>query len=207
MNTSLWTRRKLMIYFGLGIAGATAIGINSHQKDSNKSIVNAPTSSGTTPIAKSDNSPAPPPDAAGEKLPELVGITDWLNSDPLTIASLKGNVVLLQFWTFACINCQHTLPYITRWYRDYAPHGLKVIGVHTPEFGYERDLNNIKNALAQHQITYPVPVDNGYKTWNAYNNQYWPHLFLADRQGILRYDHIGEHAYAETEQMIRKFLG
>jgi thiol-disulfide isomerase/thioredoxin len=140
-------------------------------------------------------------------LPEFEGISAWLNSEPLTIADLKGSVVLVQFWTLGCINCLRTLPYMARWHRQYAAQGLKVVGIHTPEFAYERDLNNIKKAIQQHQITYPVPVDNAFKTWNAYSNQYWPHLFLADRQGLIRYDHIGEGAYDTTEQTIRKLLG
>lgn len=122
---------------------------------------------------------------AGKSLPEFQGISQWLNSAPLSIADLKGNVVLIQFWTFACINCQRTLPYITKWHEQYADQGLKVIGIHTAEFAFERDANNIKRALKQHKITYPVPVDNEYKTWNAYDNQYWPHLFLADHQGLI----------------------
>jgi thiol-disulfide isomerase/thioredoxin len=139
-------------------------------------------------------------------LPEFHGISEWLNSKPLSIAKLRGNVILIQFWTFACINCQRTLPYITKWHQEYQSQGLKVIGIHTPEFAFERDINNIKRALKQHQINYPVPVDNEYKTWNAYNNQYWPHLFLADRQGVIRYDHIGEGAYDRTEETIRQLL-
>ncbi|HEY9805574.1 MAG TPA: redoxin domain-containing protein, partial [Candidatus Obscuribacterales bacterium] len=120
---------------------------------------------------------------------------------------LKDKVVLVQFWTFACINCQRTLPYITQWHRQYAAQGLQIIGIHTPEFAFERDIGNIQRAIQQHQITYPVPLDNEFKTWNAYDNEYWPHLFLADRQGLLRYDHIGEGAYDQTEQTIRQLIG
>jgi thiol-disulfide isomerase/thioredoxin len=140
-------------------------------------------------------------------LPEFQGINQWLNSEPINITNLKNSVVLVQFWTFACINCQRTLPYITHWHQQYAEQGLKVIGVHTPEFPFEQDVNNVKAALKRHKITYPVPLDNQFKTWKAYENQYWPHLFLADRQGILHYDHIGEGAYEQTEQTIRKLLG
>jgi thiol-disulfide isomerase/thioredoxin len=139
-------------------------------------------------------------------LPEFQGISHWLNSPPLAIADLKGKVVLVQFWTFSCINCQRTLPYITRWHRQYAAQGLTVIGVHTPEFAFEREVNAVKKALQQHQIAYAVALDNAYKTWSAYSNNYWPHLFLADRQGILRYDHIGEGAYDTTERTIRQLL-
>ena len=144
--------------------------------------------------------------ASDKSLPEFQGISTWLNSSPLTTADLKGNVVLVQFWTFSCINCQRTLPYIVQWHQKYADQGLKVIGIHTPEFAFERETNNIQKALQEHQITYAVPVDNEYKTWKAYENNFWPHLFLADRQGILRYDHIGEGAYDQTEQTIRQLL-
>jgi thiol-disulfide isomerase/thioredoxin len=144
--------------------------------------------------------------ASDKSLPEFQGISTWLNSSPLTTADLKGNVVLVQFWTFSCINCQRTLPYIVQWHQKYADQGLKVIGIHTPEFAFERETNNIQKALQEHQITYAVPVDNEYKTWKAYENNFWPHLFLADRQGILRYDHIGEGAYNQTEQTIRQLL-
>lgn len=204
MDKKLLQRRQLLWYFGLGAVGAgVATTVFRH------------TLAGTTPStfnpAISQTTPTPETvaalPAASKALPEFQGISQWLNSAPLTIADLKGSVVLVQFWTFACINCQRTLPYITRWHRQYAASGLKVIGIHAPEFSFERDVNNIKRALKQHQITYPVPIDNEYKTWKAYNNQYWPHLFLADRQGFLRYDHIGEGAYEETEQTIRKLLG
>jgi thiol-disulfide isomerase/thioredoxin len=115
-------------------------------------------------------------------------------------------VALIQFWTFSCVNCQRTLPYIVQWHQKYADQGLKVIGVHTPEFAFERQVDNIQKALRQHEITYAVPIDNEYKTWSAYDNNYWPHLYLADRQGILRYDHIGEGAYDQTEQTIQQLL-
>jgi thiol-disulfide isomerase/thioredoxin len=201
-------RRQLLLYFGLGIAGAgaaTTFGANFGKKDfsnpnsNHLSILSATSNESSTEVASlASNS---------KRLPEFQGISQWLNSSPLSIASLKGSVVLVQFWTFACINCQRTLPYIVQWHQKYAGQGLKVVGIHTPEFAFERDVNNIKRALQQHQITYPVPIDNDYKTWNAYSNQYWPHLFLADRQGLLQYDHIGEGAYNTTEQTIRKLLG
>ena len=203
MNNNLHRRRQLLFYFGLGFFGIGAANIASR----NFRSMNSPNLS----AANSNNTPASKAVAAlppvNKNLPEFQGISQWLNSEPLSIANLKGSVVLIQFWTFACINCQRTLPYITQWHRKYAAQGLKVIGIHTAEFAFERDVNNIKRALRQHQITYPVAVDNEYKTWNAYENQYWPHLFLADRQGLLRYDHVGEGAYDKTEQTIRQLLG
>ncbi len=210
MDKPLWQRRQLLLYFGLGIVGAGAaatLGFGSRK--TNPAELSANPNSSSTADAKqgSGSTKSASVSPAGKALPEFQGISQWLNSTPLSIADLKGSVVLVQFWTFGCINCQRTLPYITRWHRQYAAQGLKVIGIHTPEFAHERDINNIKGALKQHQITYPVPVDNEYKTWKAYDNEYWPHLFLADRQGLLRYDHIGEGAYDKTEQTIRELLG
>lgn len=206
MNIPLLQRRKLLWYLGLGI-GTAAVGVglknavistSSDRKMLKQSSTNPLLASPTKSVAIVPNQ---------QFLPEFQGINQWLNSPPLNTANLKGKVVLVQFWTFACINCQRTLPYITRWHQQYASQGLQVIGVHTPEFPFEQDINNVKAALKRHKITYPVPQDNQFKTWQAYQNQYWPHLFLADRQGILRYDHIGEGAYDETEQTIRQLLG
>lgn len=202
MDKYLLRRRQLLLYFGLGVVGA--VGATGYRHPGFREAATSTSTSAPGNIPTSDFVADLP---TGRSLPEFQGISQWLNSAPLKTADLKGNVVLVQIWTFACINCQRTLPYITRWHQQYAAKGLKVIGVHTPEFPFEREVNNIKRALKQHQITYPVPIDNEYKTWNAYNNQYWPHLFLADRNGILRYDHIGEGAYDETEQTIRKLLG
>jgi thiol-disulfide isomerase/thioredoxin len=190
-------RRQLLLYLGLGATGAgaaTALGLRPREAVANLQpqlpLINAVTAA-----------------LPRQTLQEFQGISQWLNSSPLTIASLKGQVVLVQFWTFSCINCQRTLPYIVRWHRQFEKQGLRVIGVHTPEFGFERDANNVKQALQKNQITYPVPLDNAYKTWNAYSNQYWPNLYLADRQGVLRYSHSGEGAYDTTEQTIRSLLG
>ena len=195
-------RRDMLKYLGLGIfsAGvATTIGQKLQPAQSNSSIFDRTSaSSAIDTIALQAN---------GKTLPELQGISNWINSEPLTLASLRGNVVLLQFWTFACINCQATIPYLVDWDDRYADKGLKIVSVHTPEFPYERELNNVRQAVNKRQIKYPVAIDNGFETWKAYNNQYWPHLFLADRQGIIRYDRIGEGAYIETETKIRQLLG
>jgi thiol-disulfide isomerase/thioredoxin len=194
-------RRQLLMYLGLGVLGAgTTAACGFSTKRTNPSTRTLP-----IPIADATQTNATLAKDV-KAIPDFQGIQQWLNSDPLTIADLKGNVVLIQFWTFACINCQRTLPYITRWHSQYQLQGLKVIGVHTPEFAFEREPNNIEQALKQHQITYPVPIDNEYKTWQAYDNHYWPHLFLADRQGLMRYDHIGEGAYDTTEQTIQQLL-
>ncbi|PZV10522.1 MAG: redoxin [Leptolyngbya sp.] len=197
--SSFLQRRRILTYLGLGVLGAGGVTLAArlHQESSiPEAQASAEGSDRTTNLAA----------ASANRLPEFQGISQWLNSPPLTVASLKENVALIQFWTFACINCQRTLPSVVRWHQQYAAKGLKVVGIHTPEFAFERDVNNVKQALQKHGITYPVPMDNQFKTWGAYKNEYWPHLFLADRQGIIRYDHIGEGAYDETDKMIRQLL-
>jgi len=198
MSQTLLRRRRLLLYSGLGIVGAGMALASRSLRQPIALATDQPQSAtgSTTRIAV----------ASTKTLPEFQGISTWLNSSPLTTSDLKGSVTLVQFWTFSCVNCQRTLPYVVQWHKKYADQGLKVIGVHTPEFAFEREVNNIQKALQEHQITYAVPVDNDYKTWNAYENNFWPHLFLADRQGVLRYDHIGEGAYDETEQTIRQLL-
>lgn len=138
--------------------------------------------------------------------PELAGIDAWINSDPLTIASLRGKVVLVEFWTFGCINCQHVQPYVKAWYDRYASVGLVVIGVHTPELSFERDLGNVRDAVAKADIRFPVAFDPAYATWNAYRNGYWPAFFFVDRSGQIRHTHIGEGDYDGSEQVIRELL-
>src|SRR3990167_1220964 len=138
--------------------------------------------------------------------PDFVGVTKWLNSEPLTIGDLKGKVVLVDFWTYTCINCIRTLPYITSWYDKYRDDGFVVVGVHTPEFEFEKNTNNVLNAIKQYAIRYPVAQDNDFKTWDAYDNSYWPAKYLIDAEGNIRYVHFGEGAYEETEMMIKQLL-
>jgi cytochrome c biogenesis protein CcdA/thiol-disulfide isomerase/thioredoxin len=138
--------------------------------------------------------------------PELAGIDAWINSDPLTIASLRGKVVLVEFWTFGCINCQHVQPYVTAWYDRYASAGFVVVGVHTPELSFERDLGNVRDAVSKADIRYPVAFDPAYATWNAYRNGYWPAFFFIDRSGRIRHTHVGEGDYDGSEQVIRELL-
>ncbi len=138
---------------------------------------------------------------------EFTGITKWLNVEkPLTMTELRGKVVLVDFWTYTCINCIRTLPYVTRWYDKYKDQGFVVIGVHTPEFEFEKNTTNVQNAIAQYNIHYPVAQDNDYKTWNAYNNQYWPAEYLIDAKGIIRRKHFGEGEYDQTEMAIKALL-
>jgi len=139
--------------------------------------------------------------------PDFIDIQEWINSKPLTIKELEGHVVLVDFWTYSCINCIRTLPYIKKWHEDYKDHGLIIVGVHTPEFEFEKNPDNVKNAIARLGITYPVALDNGYKTWQNYNNHYWPAHYLIDRRGIIKETHFGEGAYLETENNIRNLLG
>ena len=138
--------------------------------------------------------------------PEFAGIDNWLNSGPLTMAQLRGKAVLVDFWTFDCINCLHTLPFVKSWHQKYKDQGLVVVGVHTPEYAFERKLDNLKTAVQRNGITYPVAQDNRYATWGAYANQYWPALYLVDKKGEVVYTHFGEGNYAETEAAIRKVL-
>jgi thiol-disulfide isomerase/thioredoxin len=197
MDKSIWQRRQFL-YFGLGAIGmgaVTAYGIGSKRVENANHI----SSANAMPVKSTEI-------AASNSLPEFQGIQEWLNSSPLTKKDLQGSVALIHIWTFACINCQRTLPYIVKWHQQYAAQGLKVVSVHTPEFPYERKIANIQAAIKKHGITYPVAVDNDFKTWQAYKNEYWPHLFLANRQGTIVYDHIGEGAYLDTEQTIQKLL-
>ena len=139
-------------------------------------------------------------------LPPLTGATDWLNSPPLTDAALKGKVVLVDFWTYSCINCLRTIPYVRAWAEKYKDQGLVVIGVHTPEFAFERNVDNIRAAIEKLKITYPVAVDNNYEIWRAFDNQYWPAHYFIDAQGRIRFHHFGEGEYDESERVIQELL-
>ncbi len=138
--------------------------------------------------------------------PELTGISDWINSDPLTVASLRGKVVLVHFWTFGCINCVHVQPYVKTWYDRYADAGLVVLAVHTPELSYERDVANVREAVAREEVLYPVPIDPDFATWKAYQNRYWPAFYFVDREGRIRHASAGEGSYDIAEQVIRQLL-
>jgi hypothetical protein len=140
-------------------------------------------------------------------VPSLDGATAWINSEPLTPAALRGRVVAFDFCTYTCINWLRTLPYIRAWNEKYGPQGLTVVGIHTPEFPFEHDLDNIRPQLAGRGIDYPVAVDNDYAVWQAFSNNYWPALYIADRDGEIRYHHFGEGAYAESEREIQRLLG
>ena len=139
--------------------------------------------------------------------PELTGLTNWINSKPLTLEKLRGKVVLIDFWTYSCINCLRTLPHVKAWYHAYHDKGLVVLGVHTPEFAFEHVPSNVRGAVRRLGIRYPVALDNDLGTWDAFRNQYWPAKYLIDRRGHLRYYHFGEGSYDTTEARIRTLLG
>ena len=138
--------------------------------------------------------------------PELAPGT-WINSEPLAIKNLRGRVVLLDFWTFGCYNCRNTLPYVKSWNKRYGDNGLTVIGVHSPELDMERDLDNVKREVASLEIRYPVVTDNDYLTWKAYAVDAWPTMILVDKEGHIRWTHVGEGAYDEAEKNIQQLLG
>lgn len=137
--------------------------------------------------------------------PDFKEIASWINSEPLNLP-IKGHVVLIDFWTYSCINCLRTLPYLKEWYQKYKDQGLIVVGVHSPEFEFEKNLDNVKAAVKRLSIAYPVALDNHFATWQAYNNLYWPAHYLIDQEGKIRYTHFGEGAYMETENAIRNLL-
>jgi thiol-disulfide isomerase/thioredoxin len=140
-------------------------------------------------------------------MPALAGATGWLNSPPLTTDGLRGRVVVVDFWTYTCINWLRTEPYVRAWAEAYQDAGAVVLGVHTPEFPFERDVDNVRRAVRDRRITYPVAIDSDYAIWTAFANMYWPALYVVDAQGSIRYHHFGEGAYEESEEVIRRLLG
>lgn len=146
----------------------------------------------------------------GSVAPEITNPSGFLNTDnkPITIGEFKNKkVVLVDIMTYSCINCQRTFPYLNDWYAKYKDKGLVIIGIHTPEFEFEKNIDNVRSALARFNIQFPVVLDNGYGTWNAFNNRYWPRKYLIDKDGKIAFDHIGEGNYLETENKIRELLG
>jgi len=139
--------------------------------------------------------------------PGFTGITDWFNSKPLSIQQLRGKVVLVDFWTYSCINCLRTLPHLKAWWKDYRAAGLEIVGVHTPEFAFEAVPHNVSAATKQLGVSWPVALDPKYATWKAYRNQYWPAEYLIDKRGHIRNEHFGEGEYGRTEELIRQLLG
>lgn len=200
--------KKTFLYILVGIllvAGGGAYFFNTKKIDKPLPLPNVVSESGAEDLTENSD-PANLFKNFGAA-PEFSGIEKWLNSDPLTIEELKGKVVLVNFWTYSDINSIRTLPYLTKWYEDYKDQGLVVIGVHTPEFAFEKVTMNVEAAIKRHNITYPVAQDNNYKTWTAYHNQFWPAHYLIDKDGNIVYTHFGEGKYEQTEKAIRTLLG
>lgn len=160
-----------------------------------------PPSATPTPVPPSDT-----PTPSGPLAPELEGATGWINTEPFRLSDLHGKVVLLQFWTFGCYNCQNTMPYVREWWERYADAGLIIVGVHTPELDWERPPEAVQQAVQQEGIGWPVVLDNDKTIWRAYRNRYWPRFYLIDHTGHIIYDRIGEGAYSITEQRIQAAL-
>ena len=157
--------------------------------------------------AEASHTPAPITVAAAEATaPNFVGLGNWFNSAPLNLGDLRGKVVLVNFWTYGCSNCVNTLPHVTELYAKYRNRGLVVIGIHTPEFPFERSAANVQAALKRHGITYPVAQDNDSKTWEAYHNQYWPSQYIVDQHGRIVLHHDGEGQYEEIDRAIARLL-
>src|SRR2546425_6168892 len=138
--------------------------------------------------------------------PEFAGIDGWLNSGPLTVASLRGKVVLVDFWTYTCINCVRTFPALRALYDRYRPAGFEIVGVHSPEFSFEKKADNVRAAIERNALKWPVALDNEMKTWTAYRNLYWPHVYLIDATGTIRFDHVGEGGDDLIQTRIRSLL-
>jgi thiol-disulfide isomerase/thioredoxin len=141
------------------------------------------------------------------ELSALDRASTWLNSEPLTEDGLRGRVVLVDFWTYSCVNWLRTLPYVRAWHERYRERGLVVVGAHAPEFGFEHDLDNVRHAIAELNVGYPVVIDNDFAIWRAFDNHYWPAVYLLDSDGSVRFTHFGEEAYEETERAIQQLLG
>lgn len=138
--------------------------------------------------------------------PELTGITDWINTEPTTLAEQRGKVVLVHFWTFGCSNCVNVRPHVKAWYERYRDRGFEIVGVHTPELAFERDVDNVRRAVADAGITFPVAVDPDFRTWDAYGNRYWPAFYFVDRAGHVRHAQFGEGRYDVAERVIETLL-
>ena len=219
LGAEVWIRRILGVLVLAGVA-AIALGLDrglltqlslSSTSGVEESLVNRlhpkpETAQNDSPGMMMMSSNAGGKGAGPETLPDLSGAAQWFNSAPLNRDQLKGHVVLVDFWTYSCINCLRTLPYIRAWADRYKDAGLIVLGVHTPEFAFEKDPDNVKQAIKELQITYPVPLDNDYSIWKAFHNQFWPADYLVDATGRIRYHHFGEGKYGETETHIQELL-
>src|SRR6059058_1117752 len=182
---------------------------SSSQQQLEKVISTATTTNGTIKTIKLDKTQFLQIDKSQfQKAPEFAQIAGYINTNnaPLTLAGLKGKVVLVDFWTYSCINCIRTLPHLRAWYATYHKDGFEIVGVHTPEFAFEHVLSNVRQAARDLHVSWPVALDNKYKTWNAYSNEYWPAEYFIDKLGHVRHEHFGEGEYGQTEADIRALL-
>jgi cytochrome c biogenesis protein CcdA/thiol-disulfide isomerase/thioredoxin len=213
LSFEVWIRRALGVLVILGVV-AIALGwdtnlltkfsfVNTAKAESH--LVNAlrPATLATLPVNAVESAPI-----LGDEgpMPDLGGAVAWINSPPLSTKSLRGKVVLIDFWTYSCINCLRALPYVEAWSTKYKDSGLVVIGVHTPEFAFEKDRSNVEKAVRDLKVTYPVAVDSDYQIWRAFKNEYWPAHYFIDGKGRIRYHHFGEGEYAESEHVIQQLL-
>jgi cytochrome c biogenesis protein CcdA/thiol-disulfide isomerase/thioredoxin len=215
LGAGAWIRRALGVAVLLGVV-AIAFGLDN-------SVLTRLSLSGTNHLEQALLDAAKPARSAGADragaarstagalpilgpMPSLAGATSWLNSPPLSPAMLRGKVVLVDFWTYSCINCLRSLPYVKSWYEKYKDHGLVVIGVHSPEFAFERDVNNVSKAVKDLGVSYPVALDNDFAIWRGFGNEYWPAHYFVDAEGRIRGHHFGEGDYAESELILRELL-
>jgi thiol-disulfide isomerase/thioredoxin len=209
-----WVRRGLGVAVLIGV-GAIALGLDSgfltRLSLARTDSIEQTLIGQIRPATQAPTHTSVPAAALGKlpvegELPALGGATGWLNSAPLTREGLRGKVVLIDFWTYSCINCLRSLPYVNGWYQKYKDQGLVVIGVHSPEFAFEKDVGNVQRAVRDLSVTYPVALDSNYEIWRAFDNQYWPAHYFIDAQGHIRGHHFGEGDYPESERIIRELL-
>ena len=193
--------KKIQILVPDRISAIDAKLINGNMKWESPLAPIVPVTKNTSTILKPDLNVARPFDA-----PEIPAGLKWINTNPLTMAELKGKVVIIDFWTYSCINCLRTLPYLTAWNEKYKDQGLVIIGVHAPEFAFEQEKKNVESAVKDHSIAYPVVLDNDFKIWKSYENQFWPAKYFIDKTGKVRSTHFGEGAYDESEKIIQYLL-
>jgi cytochrome c biogenesis protein CcdA/thiol-disulfide isomerase/thioredoxin len=217
LSFEVWIRRGLGVAVILGVA-AIALGwdtnlltkfsfVNTSKAETNLINALSPQKTGTLTVSVAAGRPGSGPVLGDEgPMPELSGAVAWLNSPPLTRDSLRGKVVLIDFWTYSCINCLRALPYVEGWAAKYEGAGLVVIGVHTPEFAFEKERSNVEKAVRDLKISYPVAIDSDYKIWQAFNNEYWPAHYFIDGKGRIRYHHYGEGEYEQSERVIQQLL-
>ena len=202
MKTEIKTAIILSIII-IGSVGGLSVGFSTLESPTEKIIGTKTLEQGEFNIQKASEIALP----RYKKAPDLVGISHYINTTPEKLKEeIEGKVVLYDIWTYSCINCVRALPYITSWNEKYSDDGLLIIGIHSPEFEFEKDADNVRTAIEKYGITYPVVLDNEHKTWKAFENNYWPRKYVADHEGYIRYDHIGEGAYEKTEEVIQKLL-